>query len=145
MNTYELEEYMLSDPFIRRYYGGVIAADQLPLIVHKPSIFIVNTDPISLPGEHWIVLFMSTVCEHFDSAGMKPRDEFENYLTAKGPTYMYNDKRVQSFDTETCGLFCLFYCYFRCRGYKFKEIMDMFYDNLLLNEMLVKYFYTLTV
>lgn len=146
MNTYQLEMYMLSDPYIRQYYGGVVAVDQLPMIVHKPKIYIVNTDPIALPGQHWVTLFMDReLCEHFDSAGLRPRNDFELYLTAKGPNYLYNNNRLQDFNTETCGLFCLFYCYFRCRNYSFNEILDMFYDNLKLNEKLVKYFFISTV
>ena len=146
MNTQQLENYMLNDPFIRRYYGGVLAVDQLPIFVTKPSIFIVNTDPIALPGKHWVVLFIDTqLCEHFDSSGYSPRHDFKIFLNAQGSKYLYNNNRLQDFDTETCGLFCLFYCYFRCRNNNFKEILDMFYENLKLNEITVKYFYASTV
>lgn len=143
MNTHQLESYMLKDPFIRKCYGGVLAVDQLPLAVSKPSIFIVNTDPISMPGEHWVVLFMDNVNEHFDSAGIAPRPDFKDYLTMRG-IYMYNDKRVQSFNTNTCGQFCLFYSYFRSRGFSFDDIMSMFTDNLKLNEIIIQYFYEIT-
>lgn len=146
MNTAQLERYMLNDVFIRQYYGGVLAADQLPLVVRKPTIYIVNTDPIALKGEHWLVLFMDNdLCEHFDSAGFPPRQDFEVYLTAKGPDYLYNTERVQHVDSNTCGLFCLFYAYFRCRGFSMLEIMSMFSENLLINEVLVKTFYFETV
>ena len=146
MNTLQLENYMLNDPYIRQYYAGTLAVDELPLVVTRPCIFIVNTDPIALPGKHWVTLFMDKqLCEHFDSAGFRPRKDFEIYLTAKGPNYLYNNNRLQNYNTETCGLFCLFYSYFRCRNHNFKEILDMFYDNLKINEALVKYFYVSTV
>lgn len=144
MNTEQLAWYMLQDPFIRRYYGGVLAIDELPIVVKKPTVFIVNTDPIALPGTHWVVLFMDTICEHFDSAGFTPRDGFDIYLTAKGPRYIYNDTRLQNINSSTCGLFCLFYCYFRCRGYSFADILNMFSSNLQLNEIIVRSFYTMT-
>ena len=73
MNTSQLERYMLNDPYIQEYYGGVVAVDQLPMRVNKPTIFIVNCDPIALPGSHWVVVYVDTICEHFDSAGFKPR------------------------------------------------------------------------
>ena len=144
MRTEELEKYMLHDPFIRRYYGGVVAIDQLPKHISKPSIYIVNSDPAGLPGRHWYAVFFSDVNEHFDSAGFYPSKALEIELTAHGPRFLYNVNRVQAFHSDTCGLFCLFYCYFRCRGYSFSEIMKMFSENLHINEHLVKYFYKIT-
>ena len=144
MNTSQLERYMLNDPYIQEYYGGVVAVDQLPMRVNKPTIFIVNCDPIALPGSHWVVVYVDTICEHFDSAGFKPRADFETYLIAHGPRYMYNDQRVQGYNSNTCGLFCLYYCYFRCRGHSFSDIMNMFSTNLYINEALVKTFFVAT-
>ena len=135
---------MLRDPYIRQYFGGVVALNQLPTIITKPSIYIVNSDPISLPGRHWLAVYFTQVNEHFDSAGFYPNKTLENELIAHGPQFQYNDARVQAFHSDTCGQFCLFYCYFRCRGYTFREVMNMFSDNLLVNEHIVKYFYHLT-
>ena len=73
MKTEELEQYMLNDPFIRKYYGGVVALDQLPQKISKPKIFIVNSDPAALPGQHWYAVYFTTINEHFDSAGFYPR------------------------------------------------------------------------
>ena len=144
MNTQQLQQYMLMDPYIRQYYGGVISSDQLPLVVKKPTVYIVNTDPSWLPGEHWVTFFMDTVCEQFDSSGIAPRKEFETFLIAYGPNYKFNTKRVQDYDTDTCGLYCLMYAYFRCRGYSFDDFINMFKDNLSVNEIIVKYFYSNT-
>ena len=141
MRTEELERYMLNDPYISQFYGGVAALDQLPLYIQKPSVYIVNSDPISLPGKHWYAVYFDDVNEHFDSAGFYPRRMLENYLIAYGPRFLYSNRRVQSFHSDTCGLFCLFYCYFRCRGYGLRQIMQMFSDNLYLNEEIVNYFY----
>ena len=111
--------------------------------MRKPSIFIVNTDPISLPGDHWIALYMDDTCEHFDPDGFSPRPYFETYLMAKGSKYKYNGKRVQDYISETCGRFCLIYYYFRARNFTFEEILNMFTDNLKLNEIIVSTFYAL--
>ena len=144
MKTEELEAYMLNDPYIRQYYGGVVALNQIPVRVQKPTIFIVNSDPSGLPGRHWYAVFFTAINEHFDSAGFYPNAVLEAELIVHGPRFCYNDNRVQAYNTETCGLFCLFYCYFRCRGSTFHEIMNMFSKNLQVNEFMVKYFYSLT-
>lgn len=144
LNSNELALYMLKDPYIRQFYGGVLAIDELELLVLKPKIYIVNTDPRSESGEHWFCIFLIDTPEHFDSSGFKPRPNVEEYLIVHGPEYMYNNVRVQSYTSETCGLFCLFYCYFRCRGFSFLDVMNMFSSNLILNESIVKYFYEIT-
>lgn len=144
MRTEELEAYMLNDVYIRRYYGGVVALDQLPNSIDKPTIFIVNTDPAHKPGRHWLGVFFTTINEHFDSSGFYPNSTIERELVVHGPRFRYNTNRVQAFYSDTCGLYCLFYCYFRCRGYTFSQILDMFTDNLQLNEHIVTHFYELT-
>lgn len=144
MNTDELETYMLNDPYISQMYGGVVALNEVPNVIKKPSVFIVNSDPNYLPGTHWYALYFDRISEHFDSAGFEPNPVLENHLIVHGPQYKYNSTRVQNFNTDTCGLFCLFFVYFRCRGYTFNKIMNMFSNNLELNEHIVKYFYEIT-
>ena len=144
MKTEELEAYMLNDPYIRKYYGGVLPLDQIPRVIRKPSIFIVNNDPSTLPGRHWLAVFFTSVNEHFDSAGFYPNKTLEAELVSHGPKFKYNNNRVQAYNSDTCGLYCLFFCYFRCRGYTFQDVINMFSSNLHLNEHIVKYFYELT-
>lgn len=141
LNTQQLAMYMLKDPYIREQFGGVLALDQLQFTTFKPKIYIVNTDPHNEPGQHWFCLYISDTPEHFDPVGNAPLFSVNNFLILNGPNYLYNSKRVQSYVSETCGLFCLFYCYFRCRSFSFKEIMSMFSNNLKLNEAIVIYFY----
>lgn len=145
MKTEQLEHYMLNDPYISSFYGGVVALDQIPSLIEKPTIFIVNTDPAALPGTHWLSVFFNFgFNEHFDSSGHLPSLALQQELISQGPLYMYNTMRVQSFTSDTCGQFCLFFCYFRCRGYSFTEIMNMFTSSLELNESIVSLFYSLT-
>jgi len=145
MNTRQLEEYMMKDPYILNMYGGVVAIDQIPHQIVKPSLFIVNSDPIAFKGEHWEVLYFDKINEHFDSVGLEPHPVLETHLITNGPKYRFNSKRVQNYHTNSCGLFCLFFCYFRARAYSFIDIMDMLGNNLELNEDVVNYFYGLTM
>jgi hypothetical protein len=147
MNTIELIQFCVKDPHINKYFGGVMAADQLPMIVYeKPKLYIVNTDKSGESGQHWICIFTSDVPEYFDSLGKYPHQtEFINFLHVNGPSYWINTRRVQDYNTNTCGLFCLFYSYLRCRNYSYDQIMSMFYHNLQLNEYMVKCFYNMTV
>ena len=144
MNTVELQSYMLNDPYIRQYYGGVLGRDQLPTFIDKPKIYIVNTDPIDEPGTHWITTFIDEVSEYIDSLGEEPEQDFKNFLIIHGPQFKYNNEIIQSFTSDLCGHYCLMYSYFRCRGYKFEDIISMFSTNLMLNDVRVNYFYEAT-
>ena len=50
---------------------------------------------------------------------------------------IYNTKRLQSYDSYTCGLFCLSYSYYSYRFYSFQNIINKFSDNLGENERMV--------
>ena len=70
--------------------------------------------------------------------GKQPKVEVHNLLLSQDMTYMYNNKRLQSYNTYTCGLFCLYYS---CRGINFSNILNRFSDNLVDNELLVSRFF----
>lgn len=141
LTTEDLASFMLKDPFINRKFGGILALDQLYKAVFEPKIYIVNTDTQNGPGQHWFCIYLCDYPEHFDPAGLEPMPYVRTFLTARGSQFMYNSKRVQSFSSETCGVFCLFFAFFRCRNYSFRNILSMFSNDLHLNEIIVKQFF----
>ena len=62
---------MKADPWIVRYYGGVVPKDLLPCSPMKPSFYIVNQDTSEKVGSHWIVMFQldNKISEYFDPLG----------------------------------------------------------------------------
>lgn len=145
MNTIELMDYMLKDDYIRKYYGGVYASDNLPVKPKGRKVYIINTDPSHLPGKHWVTVYTDRIYEYFDSLSKSPQNNIHKFMKADTKSYLTNTSKLQYDHSTTCGLFCLFYCYFRCRGFSFKRIIDMFNSNdLLYNDSLVEEFYKLT-
>ena len=67
------------DRELRPYFRGVFAADKLPAAAKKRvNAYIVNTDPASKPGEHWLAIWTHhTTCEVFDSYGL-PLSTYKN-------------------------------------------------------------------
>ena len=76
MNTFQLPQVLTKYPFTKRSFAGVYryACDQLSSIeIRKyPKSFVVNTDPMELPGTHWIAIYFNEQMkgEFFDSYGM---------------------------------------------------------------------------
>ena len=51
---------------------------------------------------------------------------------------MYNCKQLQSNDSESCGLFCIFFLYYRCLGYSMNSIVDdLLTDDVNTNEFII--------
>ena len=79
-------------------------------------------------------ILQNIITEHFDSIGKKPMRYIHNLLISKENSYMYNNRRVQSYKSNTCELFCLFCSFYSCRKASFHYIMSIFSDNLSSNE-----------
>ena len=68
---------MMSHPIIKTYFGGVLSNDTLPTsAINTPRIYIVNMQNSNQPGDHWIVIWIDTIPEYFNSLAEKPPEEF---------------------------------------------------------------------
>ena len=145
LTTTELYDALRCSPITRSYFGGVLAADELPENISRGRIcFILNTDPSNMPGKHWIVLYMSPIPEYFDSTGMSPsfyQKDFENFLICNGPSYLWNARTLQRRGSNVCGHYCLYYINKRCQGYSMSEIVNNFSENQRINDHMVKKYY----
>ena len=148
MDTNQLESYMRKDPEISKYYWGVLPKDFLPLKPERPTLYVVNQDTSDKEGSHWIVIFIGDrkqPAEYFDPLGKEPDEDFKNYLIMQADRYMFNNQRCQNYMSNLCGHYCLFYCYFRARGYGMQNILNMFDKNdLFYNDQMVYFFYNYT-
>ena len=138
-----MNELMLQDPKIKKIFKGVYPIDLIPKSLEHPSLIVVNLDSSEKKGSHWIVLHHTSnhFIEHFDSIGRKPKDDINDFLFQKKLTYIYNNKRLQSFYSKTCGLFCLFYSYYSSRNEGMVEILKRFGNSYKENEVIVINFY----
>ena len=61
MNTFQLAQVLMRDPFTKGSFSGVDACDELTSIeINKyPKSFVVNTDPMELPGTHRIAIYFN--------------------------------------------------------------------------------------
>jgi hypothetical protein len=97
------------------------ASTQEKKSVDWPRMFIVNTDTCDRGGSHWVAFHFPLVAlaEFFDSLGNAPETyhcHFASVLIVNGPQYYYCWSRIQPNDTDTCGLYCLYYFKRRHRG-----------------------------
>jgi hypothetical protein len=124
---------------------GAFARDQLPEIHSTPCGLILNTDPINKPGEHWVAIYInkSGFGEYFDSYGFPPLHKdiiiFLNKFCPKG--WCHNTFMLQSINSLTCGLYCIFYIKTRCLGYSYCHFIRLFTNKTFINDKIVIEFF----
>lgn len=142
MNSIQLATILQKDTFTSRKFIGVFASDNIPKTFKKfPVTFILNTDPHTKPGTHWIAVFVksNSEVEFFDSYGHAPnyfKGFIHDYFT-RFSTVIYNDVLLQSHKTAVCGQYCCYYVYLRCRNKPLKRIVNVFGSDLLCNDIRV--------
>lgn len=132
--------------FKNKLFKGVFPCDQLPEIGESdlPYGLIVNTDPASKPGEHWIAMFVNenNHAEIFDSFGKPPTNKFIiEFIENNTNSSCYNIVRIQHDLSEKCGQFAIGYIKSRLNKFSSEEFISLFNQgDLLENDQLIDIF-----
>ena len=91
-------------------FRGVYMRDTLPKYSTRAECGILNLDSIKGPGTHWTCWYKenSNICYYFDSFGVGPPKEFENYIKTD---ILYSTYKIQDDDDFICGHICLILLY----------------------------------
>jgi hypothetical protein len=148
MNGGKISFLLSEDPFTRKLFDGFWFPD-IPADISKiPALIILNTDKSTGPGEHWCAAFISESkhCEYFDPLGAPPNNKilgysFLSHLSKHSKTIEYNTIPVQNITAQTCGPHCIYFSYFKARGFSLNAILTRFYSSdTQLNDKLVTQF-----
>ena len=148
MESPEFSEKLSNFPEIKKYFEGIFSADNLPKKIKKNCFIICNTDVSTGPGKHWycIVKLSSTILQCFDSLGIDntKKNFIVSNLRQKGIQQIkFNVTQVQSSESDTCGLFVLYFLIQRYhnKDLSFNELMnEIFVFSQTENEKLVNSF-----
>lgn len=137
-----LERFVRHDPHASRYFLGVFAADTLPRTVTSlPAFLIVNSDPISKPGTHWLAMSIDACGkgQFFDSYGERPRVSLhKRFLSRVCKSWTYNHVDLQALDSLVCGHYCVMYILCKAHGYTLSDFVKCFSPNCAQNDELVE-------
>jgi len=135
MEGVQLDEIGKKDSHVKLVFRGVFAANTLPnnLLVH--NVAIVNCCNKNLPGQHWVAICQTDehTLEFFDSFGQPPS---AYNLQRKLPTsrhIVFNTMTLQHIESEVCGQYCLYYCYYKARGWPMNQLLYQNFSNDTLN------------
>ncbi len=142
MDGITLDKFLRQDPHTSKHFAGVFAADTLPsAFLARPVSLIVNSDPISKPGTHWLAITIDACGngEYFDSYGLKPFvPHHKRFLSSACKTWKYNHVDLQSIQSSVCGHYCAMYLLFKSHGYTLKDFVNCFTNDCGKNDTLVE-------
>lgn len=122
-------------------YGGTCPADLIPLPIKYPITFVINTDPASERGEHWVAIHISAKKKgiYFDSFGFPCLSHhISDYLTKHCSSYVFSSKTLQHPEWQSCGMYCIAFVRHMSAGGRFNHFIERFTTNLLQNEKTLK-------
>lgn len=144
MNTTTLRCIVHCDLLLSQQVVGIFAADEIPKQLYSfPSGLIINSDKSSGPGTHWLAFYLTSQfeVEFFDSYGYPITYYLKHIPDLINRDYStklkYNERRLQSYDSNACGHYCIFYLMNRCRGVSMDNIVGEFSDNYIINDTYV--------
>lgn len=115
LNTLQLRCALVENKKTNNIFEKVLASDEFFMLKsHEKPLFIVNTEPSHMSGEHWISIYVNSsekCLEIFDSLGNTVESynvKIPKILSGYRKKYVLY-KRVQPEGSEICGHYCLFF------------------------------------
>jgi hypothetical protein len=115
---------------------GVYPCDSLPYYIETPAAIVVNSEPHTDPGLHWMAMFININREldFFDSYGRPPGKQFTRFIRKNSRIARFNTVCLQDLKSSVCGHYCAVFLYFKSIGASLNEFISLFTNNTLLND-----------
>jgi hypothetical protein len=113
-----------------KLFLGVFPSGLLPHSITQPGTFIVNTDPHTKRGSHWLAVNFqpkSYSGNYFDSYGLAPYiSSIKEFLKRTCNVSEYNKTQLQGMSSTVCGKYCCIFALYTDRGYTPKHFLSLF-------------------
>ena len=146
-----IDKICKTDKLIRSLYAGVYSRDQIPSILEKNKLYILNeSDSSDMIGTHWILISTARVKKNGEgildficSLGTKETKYKTLYDTMKKlcDKIYHLPHKIQVDWSSSCGSFVIIYCYLISRFFSPPQILKNFFpytgDDTYLNDIIV--------
>ena len=143
MNTIQINKTF----FKNKTFKGVFPCNRIPKQKFKlPYAFVINTDPASKPGTHWVALFVDDYnhAEFFDSFGRYLTNKYiVDFIDDNCASACWNTACIQSDLSVKCGQFALGFIKARLQGIDADQFISLFTqdeEKLLQNDIIIEKF-----
>lgn len=145
LTTEDLLRVCYAHPAMRKINAGVYPLDALSSLRiggQRPKHIVYNTARSNEgPGLHWISVILNTdfSAEVFDSLGNRPHQrEVIDFLHRHSCKSVYNNTRVQSLNSNTCGIYSLCHALSKIEGLCFESWVGCFTRDTAANDRYVQ-------
>src|SRR5882757_2759354 len=119
MNNQQIYSILCWSKETHKSFKGVFPADYLaaaatPFLL--PACFVVNTDPSTKPGAHWVAYYFDKKggVDYFDSYGLPPTTPdlltfFSSHNSGGAWRRFYNGVKLQGNTSKACGFYCVYF------------------------------------
>ena len=109
---------------------GVYPSDILPPSITRPSTLIVNTDPHTASGTHWLAMYLQprSYSGHFFDSYSLPSliPSILSFLRRTCSVWEYNTSQLQGCTSTFCGHYCCLFALHMHRGYSPRQFVGLF-------------------
>lgn len=145
LTTGDLERFIKNHANARTKaaFIGVFAIDQLPHSVpNLPTLLIINTDTINLPGKHWKAVFIDEKKrgEIFDSLAAPISLRLEKWMNKMTKKWTRCFFPIQHPLSPSCGAYVLYYVLTRLSCKSLDAVLGNFSIDVNKNEKIVQSF-----
>jgi len=109
---------------------GVYPSDLLPTFIHKTGTVIINADPHTRDGSHWLAIDFDiplSTAFYFDSYGRPPSDpNILSFLKHNCAVWGYNTLSLQEPMSVVCGQYCCLFTRYMHKGITPLHIVRLF-------------------
>ncbi len=107
-------------------FAGVFAMDELPSQQQNGMTMIVNFEPSTMGGSHWVgVAVRPEGCYYYDPFGLKAPETLKRWMKQNGKHIFFNDSQQQDIDSHRCGEFSFYFVNEMIKG---TNIYDILYN-----------------
>lgn len=125
MDTIQINKILERCDVTRDAYIGCFAADRIPPVTRYPCCMVLNTEPATSEGAHWVAVFLPSAdqIDYFDSLADWPAQS--SHIAA----FLARFSRVnrcfhplQSERSSACGKHVIYFLYRRCQGWPLERV-----------------------
>ena len=141
MNNLSITKVLENDIDTKSSFKGVFASDTCPRTLQRGRCYVINTDPVTFPGRHWVCVYVPQgkgSVEYFDSYGRPPTTVPGIANVLRNRNVIHNTKQIQSLYSDVCGHYCIYFLKQRCVGRSMHHIVNKFTDDPRRNDKYVE-------
>ncbi len=130
-----INQILKKDHKTKNVYLNTFAFNEKPMNFEYPASFILNTEPRSKNGQHWLAFYYDKkgFCYFFDSYGKPPSYyKLQTFINNTSVKWTYNKQRIQGM-SPYCGLYCVLFLLFMVRK-KLNHYFSKFSNNWIQND-----------